>query len=55
MQYKKYIFVDPTGGGEDAELTLPIWAKPPMEIQIRMEDDTLDYFEIDNEEGEDVE
>lgn len=55
MKQKEYTYADPTGGGDDVKLIAPVWAKPPAEIAMRVgEDGILEYFELEDEEGEDV-
>ncbi len=54
MDYKSYTYEDPTGGGDDATLTLPVWAKPPESISARDNEGNLDFWALEDEDGEDV-
>jgi len=51
MQTRKIRYTDPTGGGDDAILEIPIWVKPPDELTLRDEQSERYYFEL----GEEVE
>lgn len=48
MPTKTYVYDDPTGAGDDAELTLPAWADPPSNIAVRdAEGNHLHFYYID--------
>lgn len=53
MNSKTYRYADPTGGGDDALLTLPEWADYPLDIRVRDVNGEAYYFEFDSEEDED--
>lgn len=50
MEMKTYTYIDPTGGGEDAEVTLPIWAIPPVSLKVRDVMGDPIYFELEEDE-----
>lgn len=52
MDYRTYVYGDPTGGGDDATLSLPIWATPPEEIVTHNVTDDGAYTETFELEGE---
>lgn len=50
MNTKTYRYEDPTGGGEDALLTLPVWADPPISVVARDQNGGRMEFDLDGED-----
>ena len=51
---KKYTYSDPTGGGDDVEISLPAWVDPPEDLMFReTASREAHYFTLEDEDGED--
>lgn len=46
METKIYLYEDPTGGGDDAELHLPVTWEPPSDLAVRMKDGEREFMPL---------
>lgn len=54
MRYMQYEYGDPSGGGENAILQVPVWAQAPDRLTFLVEPNDVVMFELESEDGKPI-
>jgi len=49
MQRTVHRYSDPTGGGDDAYLVVPVWAEAPQKLRLTLDGGASEVFELDDQ------